>query len=167
MRFTKLSARQPARQSAKLSVTKPIKPRALMSLRKVPLIKVSLTNKTSPARQRGAALIAAIFVITALAALGGLMTQLLVLGSEETIDEWYSAQALYAAESGVQWSIYNGGAANSNQPVVANRAWFDVSVTTTNYGGGKTMFIITSTGKAGDTAAAPRTQRRIVVQYMP
>ena len=82
-----------------------IKTRALMSLRKVPLI-----DKTMPFRQRGAALIAAIFVITALAALGGLMTQLLVLGSEETIDEWYSAQALYAAESGVEWSIYNGGA---------------------------------------------------------
>jgi hypothetical protein len=146
---------------------RPIKPRALMSLRKVPLIKVSLINRTSPVRQRGAALIAAIFVITALAALGGLMTQLLVLGSEETIDEWYSAQALYAAESGVQWSIYKGGASNTNQAVVVGSAWFDVNVTTTNYAGGKTLYIITSTGKAGGTAATPRTQRRIVVQYMP
>ena len=153
--------------SAKLFANRPIKPRALMSLPKVPLIKVSQANVIGPVRQRGAALIAAIFVITALAALGGLMTQLLVLGSEETIDEWYSAQALYAAESGVQWSIYNGGASSTNQPVVANRAWFDVSVTTTNYAGGKTLYIITSTGKAGDTAASPHTQRRIVVQYMP
>jgi hypothetical protein len=124
-------------------------------------------NKGRSIRQHGAALIAAIFVITALAALGGLMTQMLVLGSEETIDEWYSTQALYAAESGVDWSIYNGGASNTNQVVVAGRAWFDVSVTTTNFGGSKILYIITSTGKSGGTAANPRTQRQITVQYMP
>lgn len=117
--------------------------------------------------QRGAALVATIFVITGLAALGALMTQLLVLGSEETIDEWYSTQALYAAESGVDWSIYNSGASNTNQVVVSGSAWFDVSVTTTNYAGGKTLYVITSTGKAGGTAASPRTQRQIVVRYMP
>lgn len=149
--------------SAILSATRPIKPCALMSPRKVPLI-----NKTGFVRQRGAALIAAIFVITALAALGGLMTQLLVLGSEETIDEWYSAQALYAAESGVQWSAYkNGVGTGGGNETVTSTSWFEVSVTTTPLGGGKTLYTITSTGKAGDTAATPRTQRRIVVQYMP
>jgi len=140
-----------------------IKTRALMSLRKVPLI-----DKTMPFRQRGAALIAAIFVITALAALGGLMTQLLVLGSEETIDEWYSAQALYAAESGVEWSVYkNGTGTGGGNETVTSTAWFEVSVATTNFGGGKTLYVITSTGKAGGTATNPRTQRQIVVQYMP
>lgn len=117
-------------------------------------------------RQQGAALIAAIFVITALAALGGLMTQMLVLGSGETIDEWYSSQALYAAESGVEWSVYNGGGAAVDQPVVTGGAWFDVSVVTT-FVNGNPLYTITSTGKAGGTAANPRTQRQIVVQYMP
>ena len=116
--------------------------------------------------QSGAALIAVIFVITGLAALGGLMTQLLILGTEETIDEWYSAQALYAAESGVEWSVYQNGAAGTDQAVTAN-VWFDVSVATTNFGGGKTLYTITSTGKAGSTAANPRAQRQIIVQYMP
>ncbi len=134
-----------------------IKPRALL-----PLI-----NRAALVRQRGAALIAAIFVITALAALGGLMTQFLVLGSEESIDEWYSSQALYAAESGVEWSIYGGGAPASNQVVDSGSVWFDVQVTTVNFGGGKTLHIITSVGKAGGTAASPRVQREIVVQYMP
>lgn len=143
-------------------MSRSIKPRVLMSLRKVPL-----HNKTSPACQAGAALIAAIFVITALAALGGLMTQLLVLGTEETIDDWYSAQALYAAESGVEWSVYNGGASGTAQVVVADRAWFDVSVASIPYAGGKTLYTITSTGKAGGTSGSPRTQRQIVVQYMP
>lgn len=117
--------------------------------------------------QRGAALIAAIFVVTALATLGGLMTQMLVMGSEETINEWYSAQALYAAESGAEWSIYNGGAAGADQVVVTGSAWFDVAVTTKNFDGGKTLYVITSTGKAGGTIANPRAQRQIVIQYMP
>ncbi|MDT8383720.1 MAG: hypothetical protein RRB22_04830 [Gammaproteobacteria bacterium] len=138
-------------------MSRPIKPARTMPLH----------NKTGPVRQTGAALIAAIFVITALAALGGLMTQLLVLGSEETIDDWYSAQALYAAESGVEWSVYNGGASSTGQMVVANRAWFDVSVASIPYAGGKTLYTITSTGKAGGTSGSPRTQRQIVVQYMP
>lgn len=118
-------------------------------------------------RQGGAALIAAIFVITALAALGAVMTQLLVLGTEQTLDEWYSSQALYAAESGVEWSVYNGGASAVGQTVVAGSAWFDVSVTSTNFGAGRTLYTITSTGRAGGTLGNPRTQRQVVVEYMP
>ncbi len=140
-----------------ISITTSIKPGVFL-----PLISRQQRN-----RQRGAALIAVIFVITALAALGGLMTQLLVLGSVETIDEWYSSQALYAAESGVEWSVYNNGASGAEQPVITDSVWFDVSVTTTNFGGGKILYIITSTGKAGGTSGNPRTQRQIVVQYMP
>ena len=140
----------------------PVKPHRFM-----PLIRQPLVTMRGPVRQRGAALIAAIFVITALAALGALMTQMLVSSSEETIDEWYSAQALYAAESGVEWSIYKSGASATDQPVVAGSAWFDVTVSTINYGGGKILYTITSKGKAGGTTANPRTQRQIVVQYMP
>jgi Tfp pilus assembly protein PilX len=139
-----------------------IKPRAV----------VPLLTKGSCVRQRGAALIAAIFVITALAALGGLMSQLLVLGSEETIDEWYSSQALYAAESGVEWALWdltvNGGSGvTSNSTVVANQAWMTTTVNTVTINGTQKLYTITSTGTAGGTAASPRTQRQVVVQYMP
>lgn len=121
-------------------------------------------------RQRGASLVMAIFLITALAALGGLLTQLLVLGSEETLNEWYSAQALYAAESGVEWAardIRAGGSGNTSDAVVlADRAWMSTGVAPVNIGG-RTLYTITSTGSAGGTVAAPRAQRRIVVQFMP
>ncbi|MBL1276588.1 MAG: hypothetical protein COB30_010900 [Ectothiorhodospiraceae bacterium] len=133
----------------------------------MPLINKVVLKEPVFSRQRGAALIAAIFIITALAALGGLMTQLLVIGSEETIDEWYSSQALYAAESGIEWSVYNSGTTATDQVVVTDSAWFDVNVTTTNFGGGKVLYIITSIGTAGGTLTNPRTQRTIVVQYMP
>ncbi|HEC19503.1 MAG TPA: hypothetical protein ENI97_09175 [Gammaproteobacteria bacterium] len=131
-----------------------------------------LLHKELPARQRGAALIAAIFVITALAALGGLMTQFLTLGSKQTIDEWYSTQALYAAESGVQWAIWDltvngGGGTVSNATVVNNQAWMSTTVSALTVNGTNNLYTITSTGTAGGTASSPRAQRQIVVQYMP
>jgi len=129
--------------------------------------RLPLIEGVRPYRQQGASLIAAIFLITALLVIGALMTQLTVLGSEETINEWYSAQAIYAAESGAEWSIYNGGAAAVNQVVVVGGAWFDVTVTTTNFAGGKVQYTITSTGMAGEALTKIRTQRQILVQYMP
>jgi len=131
-----------------------------------------LINRGKPVRQRGVALIMAIFVITALAALGALMTQLLVLGSEETIDEWYSSQALYAAESGVDWAIWdltvNGGTGTStNSTVVSGQVWMTTTVNTGIINGTNRLYTITSTGTAGGTSGSPRTQRQIVVQYMP
>ncbi len=121
-------------------------------------------------RQRGASLVMAIFLITALAALGGLLMQLLVLGSEETINEWYSAQALYAAESGVGWAardISAGGSGSiSNGVVLTDRAWMTTTVSPVSIGG-RTLYTITSTGSAGGVVVAPRAQRRIVVQFMP
>lgn len=122
------------------------------------------------ARQRGASLVMAIFLITALAALGGLLTQLLVLGSEESINEWYSAQALYAAESGVAWAardISAGGSGSiSNGVVLTDRAWMSTTVSPVSIGG-RTLYTITSIGSAGGLMLAPRAQRRIVVQFMP
>ncbi len=122
------------------------------------------------ARQRGASLVMAIFLITALAALGGLLTQRLVLGSEKSIDAWYSAQALYAAESGVAWAardISAGGPGSiSNGVVLADRAWMSTTVSPVSIGG-RTLYTITSIGSAGGLMSAPRAQRRIVVQFMP
>jgi hypothetical protein len=144
---------------------------SLKSPNKMPLM------EKGPQKQKGASLIAAIFVITALAALGGLMTQLLVLESEQSINEWYSAQALYAAESGVDWAAYQieSGAygtacpySSGSQDVVSNQAWFSVQVTACDVDiGGQRLYRIESTGTAGGTTGNPRAQRRITVQYMP
>lgn len=122
-------------------------------------------------RQDGAALIAAIFVITALAGLGGVMTQRLMLSTEETINEWYSGQSLAAAESGIQWAIWdlangaNGGVTPTDLEVTS-RSWMSTTVTTETVNG-LNIYTISSVGKAGGTAANPRTQRNIFVQFMP
>jgi type II secretory pathway component PulK len=119
--------------------------------------------------QQGAALIAAIFLITALAAMGAFLTRLLVMQSEETLNEWYSAQALYAAEAGVDWTIYSDaetgpGAANARS-VLPGQAWFNTTRNSVTVAG-RTLYTIVSVGSAGGDVNAPRAQRRIEVQYM-
>jgi Tfp pilus assembly protein PilX len=122
-------------------------------------------------RQSGVSLITAIFLITALAVLAAMATRFLILGSEETINEWYSGQALAAAESGVDWAahdiLYAGGSGSTvDAPVTAGSSWFTTSVTSVTIGP-KTQYTITSTGQAGGSAANPRVQRQIVVIFMP
>ncbi len=122
-------------------------------------------------RQLGVSLITAIFLITALAVLAALMTHYMILGSKETINEWYSSQALVAAESGVDWAVYDilyaaGTGAVVDAPVTTGSSWFTTSVTSVTVAT-KTEYTITSTGEAGGTAGNPLVQRQIVVKFMP
>ena len=140
--------------------------------------------------QRGVSLITAVFLITALAILGTLMTKLTVLSSTETIQEWYSAQALYSAESGIDWAAsyietnlydpnFDGNNADStcptsgapdtsgDQDVITGQSWFAVSIYCQDNGSDLYLYHITSTGKAGGTAANPRAQRQLMVQFIP
>jgi Tfp pilus assembly protein PilX len=121
-------------------------------------------------RHSGASLLTAVFLITALALLGALMTRLMVLSSTETIQEWYAAQSLYAAESGVDWAAFQIATGtytctpnSDTHPVTANTT-FTVTVSCQEIGG-RQLYEITSTG----ITAAPfgQVQRRLVVQFMP
>jgi Tfp pilus assembly protein PilX len=131
--------------------------------------------------QRGAALISAVFLITALAVLGALMTKLTIISSKESIDEWYSTQALYAAESGADWAAYhivnNDTCESVGYPYaatipVATDATVEVAITCTQPGkalpsGGNNVTInlyhITTTGKAG----GGRAQRELTLPFIP
>jgi Tfp pilus assembly protein PilX len=122
-------------------------------------------------RQSGVSLVTAIFLITALAVLAAMATRFVILGSEETINEWYSGQALAAAESGVDWAVYDilyaaGTGSTVDTPVTAGSSWFTTSVTRVTIGP-ETQYTITSTGEAGGSATSPRVQRQIVVIFMP
>jgi Tfp pilus assembly protein PilX len=122
-------------------------------------------------RQSGVSLVTAIFLITALAVLAAMATRFLILGSEETINELYSGQALAAAESGVDWAVHDilyagGSGATVDAPVTTGSSWFTTSVSSLTIGP-KTQYTITSTGEAGGSAANPRVQRQIVVVFMP
>ncbi len=135
--------------------------------------------KLRPIRtQRGASLITAIFLITALAAIAALMTRQSIHSTIETTNEYFSAQALYAAEAGVDRAAYdilfNGGdgqAADQSVPGAGAPAWYTTTVRSWTVDTGstnqKTYYEVTSTGEAGGSAITPVVSRRLVVYIMP
>ena len=133
----------------------------------------------SPIRkQRGASLITAVFLITALAVLATLMTRLTIHGSVVTINEYFSARALSAAESGIDWAVYdiinNASTGNSGGTVeleAGEAIWFNTTVQSWAIDSGgadpKTYYQITSRGVAGGTIGNPTVQRTLTLQFMP
>lgn len=122
-------------------------------------------------QQTGVSIIAAIFLITGLALLGALMTRMTSIGNTAVINEWYSAQALYSAESGTDWAAYDiihgGNGEITNAIMIADRAWFTTAIPPPLTIGDKRLYTITSTGTAGVDVAAPSVQRQIEVQFLP
>jgi len=128
-------------------------------------------SPSSFSRQQGVSIITAIFLLVGLSALGAAMTRMMVTQSLLTTDGWLSSQALYAAESGVQYAAYQ---LNHTSPAVCSLSvtdnsagadsWFSISTQPLTLG---TVDVceITATGKAGNSAATPAVQRQIVVTY--
>jgi hypothetical protein len=124
--------------------------------------------------QAGFSLIAAIVLLLALTLMGAMIATLTSTQSENTIDEWYSAQALYAAESGIQVSAYkiNHGAGNCNAADAAAAvqleaglaAWYTIQSTAVSISG-INVCRITAIGMAGGTSGSPVASRQIVVDY--
>ncbi|MDH5784290.1 MAG: hypothetical protein OEZ16_01620 [Chromatiales bacterium] len=122
--------------------------------------------------ERGSALIMAIFLITVLALLAGWSARMTLFAQDETINEWHSLQALYAAESGVQWAAQQlatgsgSGVTTQSSANASNTVWFTTRVSSSTYAG-RTLYVIRSTGMAGASAAAPRVMRTIEAQFAP
>jgi Tfp pilus assembly protein PilX len=94
--------------------------------------------------------------------------------SESTVNEWFSAQALYAAESGVQASAWlinqNAGVCTAANTAVAVQleagrpAWYTISSVVVSISG-INLCRITAIGMAGGTSTNPIAQRLITVDY--
>ncbi|MGE0080335.1 MAG: hypothetical protein AB7U81_03455 [Thiohalomonadaceae bacterium] len=130
-------------------------------------------SATRRERQQGASLITAVFLITAMAVIAGVMMRLTANTQVTTAEEWLSAQALYAAESGIDWAAYKiadgtvGCAASDSGNVAVGDAWFRVSTGDCLNVGGRQVHTITSIGYAGGAPGNAAVQRRIIVQFMP
>lgn len=125
-------------------------------------------------RQRGTSIITAIFLITALAVLAAAMTRMTIHSAIVTTDDFLAQQALYAAESGVDWAAYNlisGGGGVTADTVVTANSWFTTRVSSwtidTGSANQRTYFEIISIGEAGGTASTPRVQRMVTIYFMP
>jgi Tfp pilus assembly protein PilX len=117
-------------------------------------------------------LISAVFLLVGLGVLGAVMTRMMVTQSLQTIDAWYASQALYAAESGIQYAAYQ---LNRTSPATCSLTVTDNAVTSASWFSIVTQPVtlatipvcqITATGKAGNGAANPAGQRQIVVTYL-
>ena len=129
-------------------------------------------------RQRGASLITAIFIITALAALAAAMTRMTTHSAIDTAHELLSAQALYAAESGIDWAVYDilhgsGDGESDWRSLDGGSTWFGTEVDrweiTRSIDPDETepYYRITSTGAAGGSGPAdPAVQRVLEVYFM-
>ncbi len=132
--------------------------------------------------QTGFSIIAAITLLLALAMLGAMVATLTSTQSESTVDEWYSAQALYAAESATQIAAYqiNHNFVAANTPAVCATpdtaapvaleagvlAWYSISsVHAIDASSGIGYCAITAVGTAGGSSALPVAQRSITVNY--
>ncbi len=129
--------------------------------------------------QSGISIIMAIVALLGLSLLGTMIVVLTSTQSESTVNEWFSAQALYAAESGIQAAAFNinqsavfgagvGNCAAGNTAVVAleagRAAWYTVNTAVINVSGFN-LCQITATGLAGGTSASPIAQRQITADY--
>ncbi|RMG57252.1 MAG: hypothetical protein D6717_05065 [Gammaproteobacteria bacterium] len=112
----------------------------------------------------------AVFLITALAVLGALLVRLMVHGSTIGIDDWYSAQAFQAAETGIDWAAQRIGSGTAcpftGSGALPDGAAFQVSVGCTgDLGNGRRLYTIYSTGSQSSALGA--ITRRVIVEYMP
>jgi Tfp pilus assembly protein PilX len=134
----------------------------------------NLLTACSHRRQRGASLISAVFLITALAVLGALMTKLTQFTSTKTVKEWYGAQALYAAESAISAAAFDIITTDDCTPrsdtavaVSSNSSALYSAICRQPGQSGRTvnLYEITATGTAG--SGTYQAQRRIIVQFIP
>lgn len=128
-----------------------------------------------PLVQQGVSLIAAVFAVMGLSLLGLIAVQLMVTTSQNQIASWNAEQALYAAESGVDWAAHQINQSGSCDLTTNDRplqtgagieAWFDVSSESVTIDGGN-VCSVTVTGKAGGTSSSPEAQRELEILYAP
>jgi len=118
----------------------------------------------TPARQQGASIIVAIFVLVVLSMLAAAMFNLLSAGADSVAREVISTRALFAAESGAQRrlnEVFVGGASCNScagggtlSSYGGGGDWYDscsaaVSCCTHNPGNGITYYTLSSTGRCG------------------
>ncbi|SRR5690554_839215 len=130
-------------------------------------------------RQQGVSLIAAVFLITSLALLGTLLARVVALSAEETATDLYAAQALYAAESGVDYAVHqilSGHTLPASQQAALDegphpaaaapvRAWFYVYAEAPAHP--HMPWTIYSIGRAGLATDEFIGQRRVKVIFVP
>lgn len=124
------------------------------------------------ARQQGFAIVAGIFLLMLLAALGALMVTFSNVQHATSAQDMQGTRAYQAARAGLEWGIYRARIAASCAATSALPALVDdlapftvtvecVSTAYTEGAGGGTMYDITSTAKSGAVGSPHYVERQL------
>ncbi|BBP04004.1 hypothetical protein TPL01_16170 [Sulfuriferula plumbiphila] len=132
---------------------------------------ITICNAGCPA-QRGFAIVAAIFLVVVLAALGAFMLTFSTVQHITSAQDIQGARAYQAARTGIEWGAYQALRNSSCTPSTSltpggTQAGFGVTVQCTRFGpyteGGSTllMYQITSTASQGTLGSATYVERQL------
>lgn len=123
--------------------------------------------------QHGVSIVAAIFLITALALLATAAVQLVSTGQQSISQEITSVKAYFAGQTGLQWGMYQAVYATPNAPQIITLSNSGLSNTTvaltfsSSTIDGNTYYQISSTGKYSTSASPEYSSRELRMRFKP
>ena len=124
-------------------------------------------------RQQGVSIVAAIFLITALALLATAAVQLVSTGQQSISQEITSVKAYFAGQTGLQWGMYQTVYATPSTPQIITLSNSGLSNTTVDLTftvstiDGNTYYQISSTGKYSTTSSPEYSSRKLSMRFKP
>ena len=124
-------------------------------------------------RQRGVSIIAAIFMITVLALLATAAVQIVTTGQQSISQEITSVKAYFAAQTGLQWSMYQAvytSPSSSHTITLSNgglsSTTVDVSFSSSTIDS-NTFYLINDNGKYSTTSSPEYSSRQLRLRFKP
>jgi len=136
-------------------------------------IKHSLQDIPNAHRQRGVSIVAALFLITALALLATAAVQIVTTGQQSISQEITSVKAYFAGQTGLQWGMYqavytNPGSTHtltlSNGGLSSTTVDVDFSSSTID---SNTFYLIDANGKYSTTSSPEYSSRQLRLRFKP
>ena len=123
--------------------------------------------------QQGVSIVAAIFLITALALLATAAVQIVSTGQQSISQEITSVKAYFAGQTGLQWGMYQAVYATPTGTHVVTLTNSGLTNTTVDVGfsastiGGNTYYQITANGKYSTSASPEYSSRELRMRFKP
>lgn len=131
---------------------------------------ITARSSRQPSTQRGFAIIAAIFLVVVLAALGAVMVTFSTVQQTTSALDLQGTRAYHAAKTGIEWGAYqalrNGGCSGATISPGGTLAGFSVAVACTQYvttEAGNTVMLtqITATATQGTVGSPTYSERQL------
>ena len=168
---------QPSKNTKSLSLRAPFYMRARQSCglgaQHSRLPRCARNDGISIKNQQGVSIVAAIFLITALALLATAAVQLVATGQQSISQEITSVKAYFAGQTGLQWSMYQSVYTTPGSPQTLTLSNVGLSSTSaviifsSRTVDSNTYYQISSTGKYADTAAPEYSSRELNLRFKP